>query len=309
MDKTTIVQIKRNTKMPKQINDGIPTVIENGAYWRISTPDEGVEDLTVPLILNCAGFAYMESPFDISRTRVDYYLQFMDRGILQLKTGDEYTEFSRGQFIIHKKGSHYAYRLKKGSDPMGYYWAHFTGFDVENLLAKVGLECDKVYTCDGDLSDYFNLFNAIFREIFKREKNFEIDTASQFARLIVKLGRAINPEWKERVKTLRFKNSLSYIHTEYMKNIDVKTLADMEELSVSRYRTLFREMTGMAPTEYIINLKIEHACELLFCTSYSVTTIANMCGYSDVLYFIRLFKKKIGVTPGKYKLSKLKDHK
>ena len=92
-----------------------------------------------------------------------------------------------------------------------------------------------------------------------------------------------------------------------MKNIDVKTLADMEGLSVSRYRTLFREMTGLAPTEYIINLKIERACELLFCTAYSVTDIAAMCGYTDVLYFIRLFKKKTGTTPGKYKESRTKN--
>ena len=293
----------------KSSPDTIPNIVDNGAYWRIATPNNGVEDTGVPLIINCAGYAYNNRPFEMSRQRVDYYLQFMDTGLLHLKTQNGFEDFTRGKFIIHNKNSTHTYSTKKGEDASGYYWVHFTGFFIEELIEKVGLEFDKVYTIEGDLSEFTAMFKLIFHEIYKREKNFELDSAADLQKLLVKLGRTINPEWKDRVSNLRFKNSLSYIHTDYMKNIDVSTLAKMENLSVSRYRTLFREMTGMAPAEYIINLKIEHACELLFCTTYSITTVAAMCGYTDVLYFIRLFKKKVGVTPGKYKESKIKSNK
>ncbi len=285
----------------------IPNIIKSGTYWRTWISPEGYEDYTMPVLLNCTGYAWLDRAFKTERTRCDYYLMFMDKGTIKMKSGDDFVDFTKNQFIIHNKETPYKYYMEDPDEPTGYYWVHFTGFWAEELLKKAGIETDTIYTCDGNMSDLTDIFKSLFREVFKREKNFETDTAALIMRLIIKLGKIINPEWMDKVKTLRFKNSISFIHTNYAKNIDVKTLADMEGLSVSRYRALFREMTGVAPAEYIINLKIEKACELLFCTNYSVTDVAAMCGYNDVLYFIRLFKKKIGITPGKYKESRTKN--
>lgn len=78
-------------------------------------------------------------------------------------------------------------------------------------------------------------------------------------------------------------------------------LAVMEHLSESRYRTVFRKQTGLSPREYRIALRMQHACDLLTSSTLSINEISAACGYSDELYFNRLFKRRIGVPPGEYR--------
>ena len=56
-----------------------------------------------------------------------------------------------------------------------------------------------------------------------------------------------------------------------------------------------------ADKEYIINLRIERASELLISTDSSVSYISAVCGYTDEFYFSRIFKKKTGYSPLMYR--------
>ncbi len=68
------------------------------------------------------------------------------------------------------------------------------------------------------------------------------------------------------------------------------------------FRRIFRQETGVPPLEFMNNIRIDHAKELLIQkddkTSFS--EIALACGFSDVYYFSRLFKKNTGYTPKEY---------
>lgn len=90
------------------------------------------------------------------------------------------------------------------------------------------------------------------------------------------------------------------------KNIDnsdfiVEDLA--QELGMSR--TVFfkkiKNLTGMAPIEFIKDIIIQHAAQLLATSDHSVKEITYMLGYSDPKYFSKCFKKKYGVSPSEYK--------
>jgi transcriptional regulator GlxA family with amidase domain len=75
----------------------------------------------------------------------------------------------------------------------------------------------------------------------------------------------------------------------------------MESLSNSRYITVFKENMGMSPSEYIINLRINVACDLLRNHDMSVKEVAASVGYDNAHFFSKIFKKKTGTTPKKYK--------
>ena len=80
------------------------------------------------------------------------------------------------------------------------------------------------------------------------------------------------------------------------------SFAALANLSESHYRSLFKTQTGYAPMDYFIRLRMHKACQLLDTTSLSVKEIATAVGYEDPLYFSRVFKAVIEMTPSQYRL-------
>ena len=67
------------------------------------------------------------------------------------------------------------------------------------------------------------------------------------------------------------------------------------------FSTLFKKETGQNFVDYLTELRISKAKELLCGDVLSVQDVAEMVGYSDLKYFSRLFKKATGVSPSDYK--------
>ena len=55
--------------------------------------------------------------------------------------------------------------------------------------------------------------------------------------------------------------------------------------------------------EYLANIRIEAAKDLLLSSDYSMQEVAERCGFADQSYFSNVFKKKTGLSPRKYKQS------
>ena len=68
----------------------------------------------------------------------------------------------------------------------------------------------------------------------------------------------------------------------------------------SYFQKLFKEIHGISPKKYIIQLKINHACDLLRLERYTVTQIAELCNFSDIYFFSRQFKEYMGITPTQF---------
>lgn len=271
---------------------------EQSYYRFIEVEANNLLDESIPILVNCVGYAYMNRPFRREANRKDYYLQLMDKGRLKMMVGGRTEVFLPGQFVIHEAGKNYEYSLDGGE--MGYYWVHFTGSYAGELVGRMGLEFGKIYTA-ADHSG--RIFTGLFREFMLRRHGFEDACGALLYSLLTELTRLRIPDdsvYADDIKS-RFVQSLSYIHSRYTEEIRIEELAELEHLSVSRYRDVFRNITGMSPMSYIISLRMQHACELLASTDFTVTQIASLCGYSDVLYFIRLFRQKMGMTPGMYR--------
>ena len=94
---------------------------------------------------------------------------------------------------------------------------------------------------------------------------------------------------------------------EYRLIPDVTVYEQLDDVSravnISPYyfSKIFKENTGENFIEYLTNIRIDKAKELLGTTEYSMKEICSMVGYSDPNYFSRSFKKNVGVTPTEYK--------
>lgn len=99
------------------------------------------------------------------------------------------------------------------------------------------------------------------------------------------------------IKMARFK-----MHNNLYKNMDVKLLAAELNVSYPWLRRAFKDIVGVAPGQYHLNIRIEKACKILKETDLMVNEVSYYLGFESEFHFSRLFKKKTGISPGKYRL-------
>ena len=91
-----------------------------------------------------------------------------------------------------------------------------------------------------------------------------------------------------------------YIDINYTKNITIKNLSDKFNLNTSYFSTLFHKYNGKSPMQYLVDVRLKKAAELIANYNYSITDAAISVGYDDVFHFSKMFKHKFGVSPSNY---------
>ena len=100
-------------------------------------------------------------------------------------------------------------------------------------------------------------------------------------------------------KYKKLQAALNEISTHCERNESVEYYAELCNMSEPNFRKLFREYTGASPITYRNDLRLEHARVLLQSGEYNVSEAAEESGFSNLSFFIRLYKKKYGYTPKK----------
>ncbi|MBR0399667.1 MAG: response regulator [Mogibacterium sp.] len=91
------------------------------------------------------------------------------------------------------------------------------------------------------------------------------------------------------------------IREHYTEDIQLTTLASKYSVSIARLSTDIKKKIGMTFSDYVTQLRIQRAKELLPDESMSISEIAEIVGYNDYFYFIKVFKKVQGISPSKYR--------
>lgn len=71
-------------------------------------------------------------------------------------------------------------------------------------------------------------------------------------------------------------------------------------MSSSHFSAVFRDLIGKSPIDYLLNVRITKAKQLL-CDGISVTKVSELTGFSDIYYFSNVFKKTEGESPAEFK--------
>ncbi len=104
---------------------------------------------------------------------------------------------------------------------------------------------------------------------------------------------------KTPAKYKRLGAALAEIAEYFTKNESVAYYAGLCDMSEVNFRRLFREYTGMSPIDYRNDLRLKNARAMLQSGEYNVTEAAMSSGFSNLSFFIKLYKKKYGHTPKK----------
>lgn len=102
-------------------------------------------------------------------------------------------------------------------------------------------------------------------------------------------------------RTQAVKKVLQHIRSNFSEPLTLEELAREAELAPKYLCRIFRQVTGRTPIEYLNYYRIECAAELLCTTADSITDIALQCGFGDVSYFSRVFRRLKNEAPGEYR--------
>ena len=112
-----------------------------------------------------------------------------------------------------------------------------------------------------------------------------------------------NPEKAKQsnTKCLNISNVRAYIDQNYTSKISLESVANQFNVNKSYLLRLFKENTGLTVNNYILQKRILMAKNELRFSNNTMDVIAEECGLETANYFIRIFKKIEGMTPGEYR--------
>lgn len=161
----------------------------------------------------------------------------------------------------------------------------------------------------GTSPDYQWLFGQMIQELQRCRPRYDELISLQLRNIFVLISRAIMSAKKfssTSEKEVAF--AMHYFRKNYNTEISIEEYSESRGLSNCWFIQCFKEITGSSPLQYILKLRISNAQSLLENTDYTITEIANMVGYTNSLYFSRLFHKYIGMSPKEYRKVKLKEN-
>ena len=99
----------------------------------------------------------------------------------------------------------------------------------------------------------------------------------------------------------RINKVFHYIQNHFKGEVDLQTASELIHLSQSAFCKFFKRSVGKTFSDYVNEIRIAHACNLLIETDKSISTVANECGFDNLAYFNRIFLKKKKLQPGRYR--------
>lgn len=184
------------------------------------------------------------------------------------------------------------------------YDAYLLVFDPSDLSRELG----EKHRCFQSLirgdSHVGELFARIFAEQRAGQEGHRPLCRALVTELLVYLCRhyaaqSVPPKdmVKRRRDLERLRPALDYIEQNYAERISVTQLAHLLCLSADRLGHLFRDGVGQAPLQYINEIRLRKAMNLLKTEEYTVTEVAQAVGFFDYNHFGRLFRRRYGCTP------------
>ncbi|HFI0794689.1 TPA: AraC family ligand binding domain-containing protein [Streptococcus suis] len=242
--------------------------------------------------------------------RDNYVLHFITNGKGKISINGETTELTAGDIFVLPKNQSIFYQADENT-PWTYTWVGFSGSRAETILSQTRL-----------LEKYF-LHSHLESEILKKMIDInqtEVQSLPMITELILighlnQLLAALVQEFPNdslKESSTLAKNyvhhAIKLIHSQYNSPIKVNEIADHLALSRSYLYKIFKQETGYAIKDYILQIKMKRSCQLLEDPTRNITEIAYSVGYQDPLTFSSAFKNYFHMSPTEFrKTQKNKD--
>lgn len=231
-----------------------------------------------------------------------YKIHFIHKGAGMVQVRGRTYALGAGQaFLIYPEVSTY-YEADRRS-PWVYSWLAFRGEQVEQILARTRLTPEQpVFPMDlrvmPGLYEQLTLAAAKDYGSDLQLKSVMYEFLSVLTQVIPHSDPTADPVMKK--QDAYIVQSIEFLHAHFHEPVSIRQLASYLGLDRKYLSVLFKESLGMPPQQYLLQYRMDKACELLRKGQYSIGEVARSVGYQDPLLFSKMFKKVKGVSPKYY---------
>ena len=233
--------------------------------------------------------------------RPNYILHYIIRGKGVYQAEGERYELQAGEGFLIEPEIRTFYQAD-ADEPWTYLWIGFNGERAEEYLKEIGLGGSRLtfHCTEGEKLEKM-MYRQLENSTYSVENDFlsESFLCSFFA--VLAHSMELNAPSGPKSENMYVRKALEYIQNNYSYGIKVSDAAAFVGISRSYLYTLFLKTLGLSPQEYLISYRITRASQLLVITDLPVEGIAQSCGYEDPLVFSKAFKKRMGMTPVRYR--------
>jgi len=234
-------------------------------------------------VLTIAPFSHKQGSFDV-HARPYAALSFRVSGIGDFEIGEKHLITSPGDVLFLPANTSYKVNYSV-SESIVVHLGYCNYFEVENI-------------CLNNSSRIESRFRHLLEAWNDRHS---INHAKS---IIYDILEKIASDQKLSINDKVIANCVRYIDANFCDpKINMETVCATAFISASSLQRAFAKYFGMSPKQYLIQLRMNRALELLMESKLSVKEISSACGFTDEKYFSRAFKKKYGYPPsqlGKY---------
>ena len=208
-----------------------------------------------------------------------------------------------GDCLVLPQGVPHQYRALR-RDPWSLYWVHFQGVSSRMFTQHLGYRDNKPLVRAGRSASLGTAFANLMevRRTGYSTRAF-INAANELRHLLTLIALEISAQAGRSDRGFNLEQVQAYMRENLDQSLSLDDLAAQANLSRYHFSNRYKQLTGYSPIRHFLNMKIEHACQLLDSTDMTVQEIAGAVGYDDSLYFSRLFKKTLGTSPRSYRAS------
>lgn len=233
-----------------------------------------------------------------------YILNLTIKGQGRIFSGDKAFNVKEGDLLLFPPGVAHFYRRQPDCSNWFHRWIYFRPrafwadwLNWQNNHNGVFLTKDVEPTI-------FNRLEPLFVDIehsAKSDNPYHNDLALNLLEQLLIRCKTLQPDVMSRRIDPRILEVVQYMSQHLSEDFCNDDLAGMVCISSSRLGHLFSSEMGMTITQWRDDQRIIRAKQLLLTTNHSINKVSRMIGYSDPLYFSRVFKRIAGVSPKKYR--------
>ena len=210
-----------------------------------------------------------------------------------------------GQMFVTKPGEDTWYRADE-QEPWSYCWMTYDGRLAQHYTESAGFyDHVNAANCNVDQRQFFLLVQRLL-------DHPELTLSNELLRLgllLEFLSLAIESAQKQLPPSLREREISADVYVDYAVTYILSNSANVKISDVARYiginrsylTSIFKKKMGVSPQEYLMQCKLDRACQMLRGTDASVQDISHRVGYENPLTFSKVFKLRYGMSPTAYR--------
>lgn len=233
------------------------------------------------------------SLYKVQRKSLDFYsIIYVMEGQMEVEYGGKIFQVGENEAVLLDFREPHSYRAASGR--LDKWEMLFKGNEAEawySLITEEEKHCFKVI---GKLKRTLeNLMEELEKPV-PQDHTISLLIHKMFCNMVDQNAVTLSPPVEEAV---RFMNS------HFGSPIQISEISEHVSLSRYYFTRLFRKETGRTPNEYLAEVRINYAREMLAEKILSVSEIAERCGFTNTSHFTRFFREKTGQTPAAFRKS------